>query len=336
MRELVLRALQQERRVSGEQLGKRLHISRTAVWKHVNELRKKGYQINSSPKLGYSFIKSTDLLLPEEIGLGLETSVIGKHILHHQEVTSTQDVAEELAKGGADEGIVVIAETQTNGRGRKGRDWISPSEGGAYISIILKPNLLPSQIIQIPLIAGVGVCRAIQRASTVQPRIKWPNDIIINGKKVAGILTEMSCEIDRVHYVVLGIGVNVNTPMSFLAELTGGIANSLANECGESVSRVRLVQYILGEFEHIYTKFLAFGFSAIREDWKMLNNTIGSWVKVSDGRRVVVGMAFDIDDDGFLLVKKENGDVKRITSGDVLQSNGDYQSAWTDDSNKKV
>ncbi|MFC1977034.1 biotin--[acetyl-CoA-carboxylase] ligase [Chloroflexota bacterium] len=335
MRELILRALQQERHVSGEQLGKRLNISRTAVWKHVNELRKKGYQINSSPKLGYSFIKSTDLLLPEEIGLGLETLVIGKRILHHQEVTSTQDVAEQLARGGANEGTVVIAEMQTKGRGRKGRNWISPSDGGVYISIILRPNLLPSQIIQIPLIAAVAVSKAIQIATPLQPSIKWPNDIIIGGKKVAGILTEMSCETDGIHYVVLGIGVNVNTPRTLLATLTGGIADSLADECGEPVSRVMLVQYVLSEFESVYTQFLAFGFSSIREDWKRLNNTIGSWVKVSDGEEIVEGTAFDIDEGGFLLVRKENGDFERIISGDVLVSNRDCQSLLTDDSNEK-
>ena len=334
MRELILRALQQERHVSGEQLGKRLNISRTAVWKHVNELRKKGYQINSSPKLGYSFIKSTNLLLPEEIGIGLETRVIGKRILHYQEVASTQDVAEKLAKGGADEGTVVIAETQTKGRGRKGRNWISPSEGGVYISIILRPNLLPSQIIQIPLIAGVAVSKAIQSTTPLQPSIKWPNDIIIGGKKVAGILTEMSCEMDGIHYVILGIGVNVNTPRTLPATLDG-IASSLADECGEPVSRVMLVQYVLSEFESVYTRFLAFGFSSIREDWKRLNNTIGSWGKVSDGEEVVEGTAFDIDEEGFLLVRKENGDLKRIISGDVLVSNRDCQSLLTDDSNEK-
>ena len=279
-----------------------------------------GYQIDSSPKLGYSFVKSTNLLLPEEIGLNLETRTIGKHILHYREVSSTQDVAEELARNGADEGTVVIAETQTRGRGRKGREWVSPSEGGIYLSIILRPSLMPSQIIQIPLIAGVAVSKIIMRVTTLQPGIKWPNDVITGGKKVAGILTEMSCELDRVNYVVLGIGVNVNTPGSFLAEPTGGIGTSLGDQCQRLVPRVEFVQNLLCEFETIYMKFLASGFSSIREEWKKLDNTIGSWVKVSDGEEKVEGKAIDIDEGGFLLVRQDNGEIKRIVSGDVSYS----------------
>lgn len=325
MREFILEALQQEGHISGEQLGKRLNISRTAVWKHINELRKKGYQIDSSPKLGYSFIKSTNLLLPEEIGLSLETHVMGKHILHRDEITSTQDVAEDLARDGADEGTVVITEMQTKGRGRKGRSWVSPSEGGVYLSIILRPKLMPSQIVQIPLIAGIAVSKAITRVTSLKPRIKWPNDIIISGRKVGGILTEMSCEIDRVNYVILGIGINVNTPRPLLTEATGGIATSLADECGDIVPRVRLVQHFLSEFESIYARFLASGFGSIREEWKALNNTIGLRVKVSDGGEEIEGKALDIDDDGFLLVRKESGDVRRIVNGDVYLSNRDCQ-----------
>jgi BirA family transcriptional regulator, biotin operon repressor / biotin---[acetyl-CoA-carboxylase] ligase len=320
MRAMILNALRQEHYVSGEQLGKRLHISRTAVWKHINELRKNGYKIDSSPKLGYSLIEIPDLLLPDEISNGLETRVIGKNILHYSEVTSTQDIAAEFAQNGIAEGTVVIAETQTNGRGRKGRKWISPYEGGVYLSIVLRPNLTPLQTIQMPLIAGVAVRKAIRKTTRIDPRIKWPNDIIIGGKKVAGILTEMSCEIDLVNYVVLGIGLNVNTPKSVIEKIPGGIADSLANKCGELVSRVKLVQHLLNEFEDIYSEFQVNGFHSIREEWKISSNTIGSWVKISDGgdKEGTEGRAFDIDEDGFLLVRKKSGDLVRVISGDVL------------------
>ena len=321
MRELILKTLQQERHISGEELGKRLKVSRTAVWKHINELRNRGYKIDSSPKSGYSFIKSTHLLLPEEIGLGLNTQIMGKHIVHYDEVSSTQDIAAELARGGAAEGTLVIAEMQTKGRGRKGRSWVSLPEGGIYLSLILRPNLMPSQIVQIPLIAGVALTKAIKESVPLQPMIKWPNDIIIGKKKVGGILTEMSCEIDGVNYVVLGIGLNVNIPASLLAEQTTGIATSLIDECGAYTSRAKLVQCFLSEFEIIYTKFLASGFTSVRDEWKALNNTIGSWVKVSDGGEEIEGEALDIDNDGFLLVRKESGDVSRIISGDVSFSN---------------
>ncbi len=321
MRELILKTLQQERHISGEELGKRLNVSRTAVWKHINELRRRGYQIKSSPKSGYSFIEGTHLLLPEEILPGLNTQIVGKHIAHYDEVSSTQDIAAEMARGGAAEGTVVIAETQKRGRGRKGRNWISPPEGGIYLSLILRPNLKPSQVVQIPLIASVALVKAIRETVPLQPMIKWPNDIIVGKKKVGGILTEMSSEIDGVNYVVLGIGLNVNMPASLLDEETTGIATSLIDEYGEYTSRTKLVQSFLSEFEIIYTKFLASGFSSVRDEWKALNNTIGEWVKVSDGGKEIEGEALDIDNDGFLLVRKEGGDVSKIISGDVSFSN---------------
>jgi BirA family biotin operon repressor/biotin-[acetyl-CoA-carboxylase] ligase len=186
-----------------------------------------------------------------------------------------------------------------------------------YFSTILRPNLRPSQIIQIPLIAGVAVCKAIRRVTPLEPRIKWPNDITIGGKKVGGILAEMSCDIDRVDHIVLGIGVNVNTQCSLLPEPTRGIATSLAEKCGEYVSRVRLVQCLLAEFDALYRTFLVSGFDTLREEWKALDSTVGSWVMVTDGNEEMKGKALDIDGEGFLLVRKENGDVKRIISGDV-------------------
>jgi BirA family biotin operon repressor/biotin-[acetyl-CoA-carboxylase] ligase len=317
MRDSILRALQEQGRVSGEQLGQRFRISRTAVWKHVNELRRIGYEIDSSPRTGYSFIKSPDLVIPAEIALGLHTSIMGRRILYREEVTSTQDEAGEAARRGAEEGVVVISERQTKGRGRKGRLWASPPREGVYFSTILRPNLRPTQIIQIPLIAGVAVCKAIRRVTPLEPRIKWPNDITVGGKKVGGILAEMSCDIDRVDHIVVGIGVNVNTECSLLPEPTRDIATSLAERCGEYISRVRLVQILLTEFDALYSKFLISGFATLREEWKALDSTVGSWVKGSDVEEEIKGKALDIDGEGFLLVRKENGDVKRIISGDV-------------------
>lgn len=317
MRDSILKALQEQGHVSGEQLGQRLHISRTAVWKHVNELRRVGYEIDSSPRTGYSFIKSPDLVIPQEIALGLDAGIMGRRFLYQEEVTSTQDIAEEAARKGAEEGVVAISERQMKGRGRKGKLWASPPREGVYFSVILRPNLRPSQIIQIPLIAGVAVCRAIKKVTPLEPRIKWPNDVTIDGKKVAGILAEMSSDMDRVNHIVLGIGVNVNTECSLLPEPTRGIATSLAEKCGEYVSRVRLVRSLLAEFDVLYRTFLASGFDSPRQQWKALDNTIGSWVKVSDGNEETKGKALDIDEEGFLLIRKENGDVKRIISGDV-------------------
>ncbi|MBN1368309.1 MAG: biotin--[acetyl-CoA-carboxylase] ligase [Dehalococcoidales bacterium] len=318
MRELILNILQQEKHISGENLGKRLNISRTAVWKHINELRRRGYKIESSPRSGYSFIKNTSLLLPEEISPGLQTSVMGKHIKYYREISSTQDIAARMAHEGAAEGTIVIAETQSKGRGRMGRQWVSPFEGGIYLSLILRPKLLPSQIMQIPLIAGLALARAITHILPLQPAIKWPNDITIGRKKVAGILTEMSSEIDGVNYIILGVGINVNTPATLLAEQTAGIGTSFIGECGKYTSRVRLVQSFLNEFELIYQKYLDSGFGSIRKDWQVYDTTIGARVRVKSGNRNIEGRAIDIDDNGFLLVKTDKGSINRIINGDVF------------------
>ena len=317
MKELILKALQQEERVSGAELSRRLNVSRTAIWKHINGLRKRGYQIDSSPRAGYSLIKSPDLLLPEEISAGLSTNVFGRRILYRDEVASTQDVAKELAKQGAEEGTVVICERQVGGRGRKGRNWVSPPYVGVYLSIILRPRLKPSEVVQLPLLAGVVVSRAIKELTPLKPRIKWPNDIILEGGKVAGILTEVSAEIDQVDYVVLGIGINVNTPVSLLTEDIKGVATSLAAECGENVSRAKFTQCLLTEFEALYEEFLSAGFSSIREEWKILDSTIGSRVEISGGGEKMVGEVLGIDREGFLLLRGGDGEIKRIVSGDV-------------------
>ena len=321
MRELILETLRREKHISGEEIGKQLKISRTAVWKHVNELRKMGYDIQSSPKTGYTFNKAPDLLLPEEVEEGLNTQIMGKHVIHYDTVSSTQDIAAEMARRGANEGTLVVTETQEKGRGRKGRSWVSLPQGGIYLSIILRPNLMPFQVVQIPLIAGIAMIKAIRETVPLQPVIKWPNDIIIGKKKVGGILTEMSSEIDGVNYVVLGIGLNVNMPASLFEENISDIATSLIDECGKYTSRVKLVQSFLHEFELFYEKFLTDGFSSIRDQWKELNITLGSLVKITDGITDIEGEAIDIDNDGFLLVRKENGDISRIISGDVSLRN---------------
>ena len=237
------------------------------------------------------------------------------------EVSWTQDVAAELAIEGGAEGTLVIAEMQTRGRGRKGRNWASLSSGGIYFSLILRPKVIPSKVVQIPLIASVALTKAIGETAPIQPKIKWPNDLYINTKKVGGILTEMNSEIDAVNYVILGIGLNVNMSASLFDKDISNIATSLIDECGVYTSRAKLVQSFLSEFEQIYTKYLAFGFGSARDEWKAFNNTIGSQVKISDGARDIEGEAIDIDDDGFLLVRKENGSIIKIISGDISLRN---------------
>jgi BirA family biotin operon repressor/biotin-[acetyl-CoA-carboxylase] ligase len=317
MRDVILKELKANNHVSGEQLAQKLNISRTAIWKHVNELRKMGYEIESHPHSGYVLIKNTDMLVPEEVNFDLKTSIIGKRILHYSEITSTQDIADKIARDGAEEGTCVIAEKQTSGRGRMSRNWASPFKDGVYISIILRPNLKPLHIIQVPLIAGVALVKAIQKTVNLEPSIKWPNDIFISGRKVAGILTEVNCDIDTVHYIILGMGINVNTRKIALPKEVKDIATSLSHECGHEVSRVDFLQSLLSELEKVYTEFVSNGFENIGRQWMTYNNTIGSNISVKDGRNVFEGKAVRIDEDGFLIIQTEDGQTQRIISADV-------------------
>jgi BirA family biotin operon repressor/biotin-[acetyl-CoA-carboxylase] ligase len=314
----LLQTLRERKYVSGEELGKRLKMTRTAIWKRINRLRGQGYEIASSPRRGYSLVSVPDLLLPEEIEQGLGTEIFGREIIFYHELSSTQVTAKELARQGAEEGTVVIAETQTQGKGRKGRKWSSTPGQGIQISIILRPRLKPSQSIQIPLVTGVAVAQAIEKVTPLHARIKWPNDLIIGRKKVGGILTEMSAEIDRIDYVVLGIGLNVNTPQVLFPEEIKEVATSLAEELGESVSRVKLLQFLLKEFEGLYSEFTVSGFEPLRERWKAMSKTIGAWVELSDvDSEKIRGKVIDIDESGALILQKRDKSIERILAGDV-------------------
>ncbi len=316
MREQILKLLKQNVYISGERIATNLSISRAGVWKHINLLRKKGYQIVSSPHKGYCLLQTADSIIPEAITIDLGTQKIGRRVIYYEELKSTQDVADRLARRGEGEGLVVISGRQTQGRGRKARAWLSPALGGIYLSIILKPNISPVNAVQIPMVAGVALARAIRMVTKLPAEIKWPNDIHIGERKVAGILTEINCEVDRVNYIILGIGINVNTEIASLA-VQGNVATSLAHELGGNVSRVELIRKFLVEFEIIYFKFIRAGLDSLLSQWRSLNNTLGAQVKVSDEGFAVAGKALDIDGDGFLLVEDGSGKIHRIISGDV-------------------
>jgi BirA family biotin operon repressor/biotin-[acetyl-CoA-carboxylase] ligase len=256
-----------------------------------------------------SFMK--EVLDLEEIASRLDTLTLGKRLIYYEKVGSTQDVASELAEEGWEEGIVVITGEQTKGRGRRSRSFISPP-GGIYLSLLLRPDLKPQAVSGIPLLAGVAVTRAIRRATILKPTLKWPNDIILGGRKVGGILAEMKTERGRIQYINLGIGINVSTSPSLLPEE----ASSLADELGEHISRISLLQHILGELEAQYTEFLTYGFEPIRSRWRKLDRTLGGWVEVGGEE----GRAQDIDSEGALILKKPDGTIFRVISGDILLS----------------
>lgn len=312
----ILERLRQGSPASGEDLGRAIGISRTAVWKHINELKRQGYVIDSVPGRGYRFVSAPDALLPEEIETGLKTRVFGRHIIYERETPSTQAIAKSLAALGAAEGTIVVAETQSGGRGRVGRPWSSP-RGGIYFSVILRPDIKPGEALRLPLVAGVAVAQAIKRETNLEPRLKWPNDILIDSKKVGGILTEMSAEMDRLDWVIIGIGLNVNTLRGSFPHEVEERATSLMEAGGKEIPRIKLLQGILAEFESLYGNLSRHGFEPLRARWKELSDTIGVKVVVTLQSGQIRGLSEDIDSDGALILKRDDGSVERIVAGSI-------------------
>ncbi|MBW1996996.1 MAG: biotin--[acetyl-CoA-carboxylase] ligase [Deltaproteobacteria bacterium] len=302
--------------VSGEYLSSELSVSRSAVWKHVSILKRKGYSIESAPKKGYRLRKVSHKPLPEEISEGLDTRVFGKRdIIHLEECDSTNRIARDLARKGVPEGAIVLAEKQTRGRGRMGREWFSPPEGGIYLTMVLRPVLSPSKAPKLTLITGVALAECLRETAGVDARIKWPNDVVLGGRKLAGILTELSAEIDAVNYVLVGAGVNVNTE-SFPLDLQEK-ATSLFIETGETFSRASLVKNFLGRFEDYYFESQGKGFEEVIKRWNEMTETLGRKVKVESGSKTYAGEALAVDADGALLLRDDGGELHRIVSGDV-------------------
>ena len=298
--------------VSGEQLASELSVSRTAIWKHIKVLKDEGYMIDSSTNIGYSLNETPDTLAPGEIKAGLKTKVIGKDIKYFKETESTNIIAREIAAS-VGEGTIVIAESQTAGRGRMGRKWISP-EGGIWLSIILKPRIEPVYAPRITLLAGVSVAKTMQGFG-LPAKIKWPNDVLINGKKVCGILTEIGAEVDIIDYLVVGIGIDANVDTGTFPEEFRDNSTSLEKEIGHKINRVEFVQKLLEEFEALYTKFQKDGFPHILEEWRNMSETIGQWVKITAQARTIYGEAIGVDNEGALIVETAEGHLEKIVAG---------------------
>ncbi len=301
--------------LSGEALALRLGLSRAAVWKRINRLKALGYVIEGSPRRGYRLLAATEKLLPEEIALGLKNRRLRGPVHYFEEVASTNDLAKELAAQEAPEGTLVVAEAQSRGRGRLGRQWESPAGAGLYVSLILRPVLPPTEMPQITLTTAVAVARALKRVAGVAPGIKWPNDLLLGGRKLGGILTEMETESEQIRHLVVGLGLNVNN-QAFPEEIAA-IATSLALATGRRHSRVRLLQAWLEEFEELYGRFLAREFAGILDEWRSFAVTLGREVTVRQGPLVIHGQALEVAPDGALLVETASGMVVRVTSGEI-------------------
>ncbi len=298
--------------VSGEELSELLDVSRTMVWKHVTSLRDCGYMIESITGKGYRLTGMPDLLLPSEIKRDLKTDFIGQQIHYFDELDSTSVKAREIAVDSPD-GTVVIAEKQVGGRGRMGKKWHSPP-GGIYLSIILKPEIPPDHAHRLTLVSGVAATEVLKELG-VAAEIKWPNDILINEKKVCGTLTEIDAEMDAVNYVIVGIGIDANIELEMLPSIAMLQATSLLEETGGVVDRVAITQRFLERFEQYYATFMDVGFSQILKHWREYSSTIGRRVKIVTKFRTIVGEAVGIDHDGALIVELDDGSVEKEITG---------------------
>lgn len=291
-----------------------------AVWKQIQKLKNMGYRIKSNQNLGYCLISRPDLLLPQEIQNGLSTNYIGQKIYYFSQLVSTNIIAKEKAtykEVGVNEGTIIITERQSAGKGRLGRRWFSPA-GGIWLSIILYPQLSPSYIPRVTLMTAVGVAKAIERYAQIKAQIKWPNDILINNKKVCGILTEMSAELDIINWVVVGIGINVNIKRQEFPKDIRERTTSLKEVLGKEISRVKLVQIFLQEFEKYYELLKKRESFTILNEWKLRSHTLGKKIKVNIGEKVIEGEAIDISEEGALMLKKKDGELIEIISGTII------------------
>jgi len=305
--------------VSGEEISRQVGVTRSAIWKGIEKLREEGYQISGQSHQGYKLVTSPDRLTAQELTWNFKPKRIGSQIHAYETTQSTMGIARQLASGSAPDGTVVMAEAQSKGRGRLGRVWTSPKAKGIYTSILLKPQMALKEVPLVTLMVAVGVARAIEQQTGLKPEIKWPNDLLLGGRKVAGILTELDAELDRIHFVIVGIGMNVNSAQSSLPE--GATALSL--ELGHKVDRVQMARGLLEALDQVYDVCLNEGFASILEAWRGYAHFLSGQVRVSIQGREVVGQAMDIDDSGALLVRQPTGRVETVAAGDVLLMRGD-------------
>lgn len=306
--------------VSGPAIAAEVGISRAAVWKHVQALAERGYRIASENAAGYRFEAPSPRLLPAEILRQLTTKRIGRVVHHFDEIDSTNRHAMEIARRGAVEGEVVVAEAQRAGRGRLGRSFFSPAGVSFYGSIILRPNIPPARAPQITLLAGLAVAESVERHAGMRPGLKWPNDVRLGDLKIAGILTEMESEADRVLHVVCGPGVNLNVPPAAFPSELRAVATSILAATGRYVDRAAFAADLFASFERLYDEFLEHGLRHLGERWNSYSILTGEWVRVEGPGEVAEGRVLGIDENGALRLEKGRGEVVRAIAGDVTIS----------------
>ena len=304
MKGRILNILRSEKDVvSGETLSNRLGISRVSVWKHIKKLQEIGYNIESTPK-GYLFISTPDVLYPWEFG---EKE---RNIHYFDEVDSTMDIARELARKQCPHFTVVIAGRQKKGRGRLKRSWLS-SKGGLFFTIVIRPKIPPVLSSRVNLAASVILAQTLHNLFNINARVKWPNDVLVDGKKISGILSEMDAEIDRVNFISIGIGLNVNnnpTPYE-------PMATSLKQILGKEIPRIEVLKAFLDHFEDTVNDT---EFDSVVAEWKKYTETLNRHVKIVTANEIVEGLAVDVDENGALILKLADGSLKKIIYGDCF------------------
>jgi BirA family transcriptional regulator, biotin operon repressor / biotin---[acetyl-CoA-carboxylase] ligase len=303
---------------SGEALSGKLGLSRTAVWKYVESLRHKGYRIEAVPARGYRLVEVPDRLTSLELTPLLNTHDLGRVIHYRDSVTSTNELAFQMGTEGAFHGEVVIAEQQTSGRGRRGRSWMSPPKLNLYLSCVIRPELPPHRAPELTLVAAVALAETVRDAG-VQAEIKWPNDVHVRGRKIAGILTELSAEADRIHFAIVGVGVNVNARREDFPPELQEIATSLREARGETVPRALFTCALLTSLEKWLDLHAEEGFEPVRKAWKNMSSTLGQEILVKTERAELRGVAVDVDASGALMVQTPDGKTERVHAGDVEQ-----------------
>ncbi|MEK5231514.1 biotin--[acetyl-CoA-carboxylase] ligase [Lysinibacillus sp. FSL K6-0232] len=304
--------------VSGQDLADALGVSRTAIWKHMQTLQEEGYTFETIKKKGYVLTGVPNSLSPTQIELFLQTEHFGREIHYYDVVDSTQIIAHKLAQEGAPHGTVVIGEEQTAGRGRMARPWESAHGTGIWMTVIVRPDVTPQQASSYTLVVAVAITMAIKTLyKDIEPAIKWPNDLLVNGKKCTGILTEMQAEADCVQALLVGIGINANQVAADFSPDIADIATSLRLEAGEEINRATLVASILHYLEQFTALYVKEGFASIKALWEQLSCTIGQRIEVTTIRERFEGVASGITDDGVLQLTQDDGTVRTIYAGDI-------------------
>jgi BirA family biotin operon repressor/biotin-[acetyl-CoA-carboxylase] ligase len=305
--------------VSGARVARQIGVSRSTVWKMVERLRELGVRVKGHPRTGYFLEKVPDILTADMLRQRLKGSMFGKHIYHFFKVDSTNRVALELGHAGEPEGAVILGEEQTAGRGRAGRAWHSERATGIYVTLLLRPKLAPVQAPLLTMMAGLSAHTAIQAQTGLTVDLKWPNDLLIGGKKIGGILTEMHAEPAQVRFVIVGIGLNVNQEK--LPSELASLATSLRVESGRPQSRLELLVRLLREFERDYNDFLSEGAAAVIERFTRASSYAqGKRVRVSNGRENFTGTTAGLGPEGLLQVKRDNGQLTTVIAGDVAEA----------------